>query len=167
LVDRARAATPADRPARFVLADVLDPASGLRPDGYDAVVALSSLHHLPTREALARFKGLLRPGGTLVVVGLYQSSGPTDLLWRCAGVVANVVVGLVRAGAGTGGKPDEVDMPVAAPTDSLPALRDVAQLSLPGFRLRRALFFRYLLRWDAPLDASGSTPPPSSPRRPG
>ena len=129
--------------------DVLDPAVPLTEGGYDAVVAVSSLHHMPLRPALTRLAGLLRPGGALVVVGHYRAT-PADLPLELLRLPANAAVGAVLALRGAAGKPDDEEMPVLPPTDTLADVRSVVREVLPGATLRRALFWRYLLTWRHP-----------------
>ncbi len=57
---------------RWLEGDLLDPGLPLADDGYDAITAVSSLHHMPFEGALERLVGLLRPAGVLVVVGHYR-----------------------------------------------------------------------------------------------
>jgi SAM-dependent methyltransferase len=50
------------------------------PSGsFDLVASVAALHHMDTALALDRMRGLVRPGGQLVVVGLARSRYPADL----------------------------------------------------------------------------------------
>jgi hypothetical protein len=62
-----------ERPAR--------PGGPLRDAGYDAMTAVSSLHHMPLQAALARLTGLLCPGGVLFVVGHYRPATVAIVPW--------------------------------------------------------------------------------------
>src|SRR5258708_9287202 len=62
----------------FLKGDVLTQA--FQPGSFDFVVAVATLHHLPIRAALERFRDLLRPGGVLVIVGLYRIATPVDYI---------------------------------------------------------------------------------------
>src|SRR3954454_695547 len=50
----------------------------LEPASFDLVTSVAMLHHVDARTALTRMKWLLRPGGTLAVLGLAGST-PRDL----------------------------------------------------------------------------------------
>lgn len=50
----------------------------LKPEGYDGVVSVATLHHLPFEPALTRMKGLLEPGGVLVIHDVRSLSGVGD-----------------------------------------------------------------------------------------
>ena len=49
----------------------------LAPDSFDAVVSVAALHHMDAGRSLTRFAQLVRPGGTVVVVGSLPTRGRT------------------------------------------------------------------------------------------
>ncbi|MET9628433.1 class I SAM-dependent methyltransferase [Lentzea sp. NPDC006480] len=117
---------------------------------YDVVTAEASLHHLPLREGLTRLAELTKPGGTLIIVGLYMMSTNTDRAMELVTLPANAVVGVAKALNGTGGKPHDTEMPVVMTAPTLPEIRSVAAEIVPGARIRRHVFWRYSLVWRAP-----------------
>lgn len=119
-------------------------------DRYDVVTAEASLHHLPLREGLSRLAELTKPGGLLVVVGLYMTSTKSDLAMELVTLPANAVVGLAKAINGTGGKPHDTEMPVVMTAPTLPEIRAAAAEITPGARIHRHVFWRYSLVWRAP-----------------
>ncbi|TLS41264.1 class I SAM-dependent methyltransferase [Streptomyces montanus] len=147
IVDRARELTPAGSsaaPVTYTVADALDAGPG---GSYDVITCVAVLHHLPLSEALARFRAQLRPGGTLVVVGLAREETVGDYLLGLASVPANVAVGWAKSRGRT------VQRPVSMTAVTRPAeasfgdiVREVRRV-LPGARLRRRLFWRYTLVW--------------------
>jgi SAM-dependent methyltransferase len=152
MIRRARA-TAGGPNVRWLLGDLLDASLPLHADGYDMVTAVSSLHHMPLRPALARLSALVRPGGVLAIVGCYRAAAVGDYLVDAFAVPANAVVGAVLAARGRAGKPHDEDMPVIWPPDTtLADVRDAAAQLLPGARVRRLLFFRYALEWTRPAD---------------
>ncbi|RJK94874.1 class I SAM-dependent methyltransferase [Vallicoccus soli] len=167
MVAAARARVPPS--VRVVRADVLrDPLPGT---GYDAVVSVSALHHLPLDLALPRLARSLRPGGVLVAVALPRTDLPRDLPVEAAAYVTQRVlaVGLravrvLRLGHGYAHEPTHAAMPVAAPALTVREVRDVAARHLPGARVRRLLLWRYLLVWRAPLQDGGSSSSPGHER---
>src|SRR5215213_10289125 len=58
---------------QFILGDFL--RLDLQPETYDCIVTTTTLHHLPQREALAKMKSLLLPGGVLVIHDLLDPGG--------------------------------------------------------------------------------------------
>jgi len=131
---------------RWLVGDVLDRDVPLREEGYHAVVAVSSLHHLPLDNGLGRLAGLVRPGGVLAVIGHYRPDTIADRLVGIVALPANVGVGVALAVIGGGGKPDDDGMPVRPPTATLAEIRQAAT-RLPGSTVTRALYWRYLLAW--------------------
>ena len=131
-------------------------------DGYDVVTMVAVLHHLDLVPALEHARGLLAPGGRLLVVGLARVATPRDVAVDLVSAFANPVVGVVKhpravrptradvtshAGDVTSGPPLVVMRDVTETVDEIAA---VARTVLPGVRVRRRLFFRYTLEWTAP-----------------
>ena len=59
----------------FVDGDVMTHPFAL--ESFDFISAVATLHHLPLEAALVRLRSLLRPGGVLVVIGLYKTATRT------------------------------------------------------------------------------------------
>jgi SAM-dependent methyltransferase len=122
----------------------------LPPASFDFVCFLASLHHMDQEAALRKARGLLRPGGRLVVVGLARSAN----LWE------EVLSGLCVPPAWFGGlRPENAGTPEGMPVHD-PGLgwgetRALARRVLPGARFRRRLYFRYSLRWTNPDGQGG------------
>ncbi|GGU72265.1 class I SAM-dependent methyltransferase [Lentzea flava] len=140
-----RASATSDE-VRWIHGDVLTHDLGR----YDVVTAEASLHHVPLREGLARLAELTKPGGLLIVIGLYMTATPADRAMELVTLPANAIVGLVKALNGTGGKPHDAEMPVVMTAPTLPEIRAVAAEITPGARIRRHVFWRYSLVWHAP-----------------
>lgn len=146
MIAAARRRCPDSFHVRWLVGDILDRELPLAADGYDAVTAVSSLHHLPLNDGLDRLAELVRPGGVLAVVGHYRPDTVTDRCFEVVALTANAVVGAALAVAGNGGKPDDENMPVRTPTATLAEIRQAAT-RLPGSTVTRALYWRYLLTW--------------------
>ncbi|MCX4750726.1 class I SAM-dependent methyltransferase [Kitasatospora sp. NBC_01287] len=122
------------------------------PDrAYDVISCLASLHHLPF-ETVGRLRAALAPGGVLLVLGCAPEESAVDWAWSLTAVPVNAVF-RVTVAAGEwlrGGAPAEVAAPVAPPRLPYAEVRRQAALLLPGARVRRLLFWRYLLVYRAP-----------------
>ncbi len=108
---------------------------------YDLVTFVASLHHLNLPAALQRARSLMRPGGEIIVVGLSANKAAAD--W----VVSGLQLPLVRLGSWMHHETRDVGVVTTAARHSLREIRMVVQHELPGARIRRGLYYRYLLRW--------------------
>lgn len=111
---------------------------------YDVITALAVLHHLPLDLALERFKGLLAPGGLLLVVGLAASSLPKDAPRELAAVVAHQVGRLRHA------EWEQPSPTLWPPPTSYDEVREASGRILPGSAFKRRLTWRYTLTWVKP-----------------
>jgi len=121
---------------------------------YDAIVSLSVLHHLPLQTVLPRLATALRPGGRLIALALPRVELPRDLPVEVTAVSAQaavaVALGLARLAGVSALVKDDDGMPVVAPALTVQQVRRQAKAVLPGARVRRLLFWRYLLEWERP-----------------
>lgn len=136
---------------RFEVADVT--SYPLEPGSYDTVAAIATLHHLPMKEMLSKFVAALRPGGTLLVLELYDRAEIGDWIAGLVSLPADRIVRLWRTGRISA--PEEVRRAWTqhAATDRYPPLRDVrtwCREILPGACIRRHLFWRYSIVWRKP-----------------
>ncbi|MEU7694673.1 class I SAM-dependent methyltransferase [Microbispora hainanensis] len=126
----------------FVEGDFLTAA--LPAGEYDFVCSVSAIHHMDFEAALTRMRELLRPGGTLVVVGLAREASVAEWAATIAAVpVVRVTKVLRRAHEPEG-------MPMTAPRMSYGQVRSAARRLLPGVRYRRHVLRRYSLTWTKP-----------------
>lgn len=150
VVEAARSLSPACPSATFDVRDLLDAVGE-----HDVVTAVAVVHHLPLDTALTRLRGLLTPGGTLVVVGCYRAATRTDRLVDLVAIPANLVMGLLRSARSPEARV-AMSAPTAPPETTLAEVRAVAAQVLQGARIRRRLFWRYSLVFTAPDGATES-----------
>lgn len=139
-----------------VLGDVLE--DDLPTGDYDAIVSITALHHMPLDVVLPRLADALRPGGVLAAIALPRVDLPREWPVEIAATVAHRAWGTgftaVRAlgvGEGFATEPGHDAMPVVLdPPLSTREVRATAEAVLPGARVRRLLFWRYLLVWHKP-----------------
>ncbi|MCI3928739.1 class I SAM-dependent methyltransferase [Streptomyces sp. AN091965] len=125
---------------------------------YDAVTLVAVLHHLPLTPTLRELRRCLAPGGRLVILGCYRESGPVDLLATLPAALLNPVLGLIRHPARADAPPPHMTAPTADPRETLGDIRAAAARELPGARIRRRLFWRYSLVYDAPPEVPAGGP---------
>jgi SAM-dependent methyltransferase len=66
------------------------------PASFDFIASVACVHHMDMRAALERMVALLRPGGTLAVVGLARSRLPADLPHEIAAAIGHRLYGRRR-----------------------------------------------------------------------
>jgi 2-polyprenyl-3-methyl-5-hydroxy-6-metoxy-1,4-benzoquinol methylase len=110
---------------------------------FDFVASIATLHHLPLEPALERFKQLLRPRGTLAVIGLHRLATATDVAYA---PLAMSVSAWHRATKGL----EPVSAPIQDPKETLEAVQAAVERVLPGAEFTRRLLFRYSLVWQKP-----------------
>jgi SAM-dependent methyltransferase len=126
----------------YVQADFL--TQDFPPASFDVIVSVAALHHMDEEAALRRMRLLLRPGGTLAVVGLARHRYPADLPMDLAAQPAHW---LLRARYGY----REVTAPtIWPPPHSYAQLRRISHQVLPGAAYRRRLLWRYSVVWTKP-----------------
>jgi ubiquinone/menaquinone biosynthesis C-methylase UbiE len=110
---------------------------------FDFVTCVAALHHMALESVVERLATVLRPGGTLYVIGLAKSSRVGDLLYDGVGMIASRAVRL-RRGWWSHGSP-ELD-----PTETYTRLRRTLHDQLPGCVFHRRIYFRYTAEWTRP-----------------
>lgn len=114
------------------------------PASFDLIASVAALHHMDARQALGRMRRLLRPGGTLAVVGLARGHYPADLPRDAAAVVAD------RLHKATKGYWETPAPKVWPPPETYAGMRRLAAELLPGAWYQRRLLWRYSLIWTKP-----------------
>jgi SAM-dependent methyltransferase len=128
----------------YVVGDLLD--APFPEASFDAVVSVAAVHHGPTTGGLRALADLVRPGGTLAVVGLARTRTPRDMAWDAAGFAMSQMLRRRRT-------THETSAPrVWPPPDSYGAVARAARVVLPGVTYRRHPLFRYSLVWRRPTE---------------
>jgi ubiquinone/menaquinone biosynthesis C-methylase UbiE len=129
--------------------------TGDLPSGeFDVVTALASLHHMPFEAAATTVTRVLRPGGRLVVLGVWTNR---TTAWD---VVLNLIsMGINRVLRRWRG-PDVMTAPATMPAMTFREVEQAARQCLPGVRIRRRTLWRYTLTWAKPtaLRPTGGVP---------
>jgi len=148
-VARARARLSGLATATAEVADFM--AMDVEPSTYDMVTMVASLHHLDLESALLRARTILRPEGTLVVVGLAANKTAADYVWSA------LVLPLVRSSDRIHRERRDIGLVTVAPSHGLREIRRTVARLLPGSRLRRGLYYRYILTWTKPVAHNRTT----------
>jgi len=118
-------------------------ATFFEPESFDAVVSVAALHHMDAARALARCAQLVRPGGTVAIVGMaaYEWS---DLPLVAIGAASKLVLGVIR------GRWSHTAPRCWPPPVTYREMRTISARALPGVRYRRHWLNRYSLVWRKP-----------------
>ena len=156
MIEEAKRRTPGN--VNCVLADVLaDPLPGT---DYDAIFSVSALHHMPLKDSLPVLEAALRPGGVLAAIALPRLDLRHELPVEIVAAAGHRLLGAMflakRSLGRNGGFAKDGSARSAMPVVMDPPLttREVASQAaavLPGVRVRRLLFWRYLLIWQKPI----------------
>ncbi|WP_243659295.1 class I SAM-dependent methyltransferase [Tamaricihabitans halophyticus] len=125
---------------------------------YDAIFSISALHHMPMRDALPVLAAALRPGGVLAAVALPRKDLRRELPFEVAAALGHRLFGAVflamrSRGNGDWFAKDSTHSTMPMVLDPPLTTREVASQAaavLPGVRVRRLVFWRYLLIWRKP-----------------
>lgn len=155
MIEEAKRRTPDN--VNCVLADVL--VDALPSKDYDAIFSISALHYMPLHDALPVLADALRPGGVLAAVALPRPDPRHELAVEIVAAVGHRLLGAVflarrwlGRGEGFAKDLDRSSMPVVMdPPLTTREVADLAAALLPGVRVRRRLFWRYLLIWRKPI----------------
>jgi|SRR4051794_28350767 2-polyprenyl-3-methyl-5-hydroxy-6-metoxy-1,4-benzoquinol methylase len=108
---------------------------------FDLITFVASLHHMDLRAALIKARDMLTPTGEIAVVGCSANKTVRDWVWSVMCVPA------ARLGSWLHSETRNIGVVVAEPNEGLDDIRRVVGDVLPGASVRRALYYRYLLRW--------------------
>jgi SAM-dependent methyltransferase len=155
MIGEARRRTPGN--VNCVLADFLaDPLPG---EDYDAIFSISALHHMPLQDSLPVLRAALRPGGVLAAIALPRRDLRRELPVEIVAAAGHRLLGGMflakRSLGGNGGfAKDSACSAMPVVMDPPLTTRQVAGQAaavLPGVRVRRLIFWRYLLIWQKPV----------------
>jgi 2-polyprenyl-3-methyl-5-hydroxy-6-metoxy-1,4-benzoquinol methylase len=138
MIDVARVRTAPNLGVDFCVADFME----LSPRGFDVVVAINTLHHLPLAVAAERMAQAVVPGGLVLIADLFDARGVAELPY-------NGLSWLLQ-------KPRAHDPQLVAAwgehwqhDEHLPLreIRTALRRALPGVAVRRHLGWRYTAMW--------------------
>jgi protein-L-isoaspartate O-methyltransferase len=119
----------------------------LPTEHFDAVTALAVFHHMPPELAFSRASEVLRPGGRLVLLGVWTDRGRRDFLWNLRSVLAN------RRLQRRMGPDAAMTAPASLERTSWHESRAWCTRNLRGAHLTRHALWRYTLIWEKPSPA--------------
>lgn len=110
---------------------------------YDFISTIASIHHMDFKPALIKMSGLLKPGGKLVILGLFRESSISDLFISLIAILPNLIMNTLFK--------DEADnskMITTRPQMSIKEIKEASKDILGDFKFRRHLFWRYSIIYE-------------------
>lgn len=118
---------------------------------FDCIASIATLHHLPYESVLVRLREALKPGGTLVILDLYQNEGMRGLLRDGIAVPVHLAQRWLHRAEIAEQTPEQREAwRLHGDTDHylpLSVMRPIAERVLPGAQIRPLLMWRYMLVW--------------------
>ena len=141
-IDEARAQAIAPNPD-YIVGDFLN--YPFESESFDFITSIATLHHMDAPAALARMRRLLRPGGTIAILGLAGDRPILGTPFDVAGWAAHRLYLRTRTYW-------EHPSPTVMTAPSYAEMRRIAAVSLPGSQFRRHLLWRYSVLWTKGVD---------------
>ena len=154
----------------FQIADVM--SYDLRPEHFDCIASIATLHHLPWRESLLKMKAALKPGGVLLILDLFEPlkwhgrpagksraspdqtasvcEGLCDTFLNAVAVCVSVSLRVVHHGRLLPRREARAAWAAHEAHDIYPTMKEVRALCsdiLPGAEIRKHLLCRYSIVW--------------------
>jgi SAM-dependent methyltransferase len=153
MIEAARARSKDHPNVEYLVADA---ASWEFPsERFDCAASVATLHHLPLGPMLAKMRNALKPGGTLILLDLYQARTPADHVVSALAVPTSKAIRLARIGYLPKRQAPELQRAWEehGKTDAYPTLAEVrraCETELQGAAVRRRLLWRYTVVWRKP-----------------
>ena len=127
-----------------VLGDFLE--LPLAAEGFDCIVSIATLHHLPLEPALLKMIDTLRPGGVLVIHDLVE----TGMMMNAFAYPVSVLRRFLKTGHARMPKAMRVAWDEHGRNDvylTMDQVREMHAKYLPGARVKHHLLWRYSIVW--------------------
>jgi len=149
MIERARELHPSEN-IDYICANILE--VDVPDESVDLIITTATAHHLPYDWLLCFAREKLRRGGRLLILDLYKELGMYEHILSAAAIIPNIVMNLIKNGRMREDEHAKSLWSQHGSHDTYMTLREIheAAKTLNGYRLRRLLFWRYLLCWDKP-----------------
>jgi len=111
---------------------------------FDAIVFVTSIHHMEMVNAIDKAKKLLAKQGVLIIVGLAKPSNLFDWIVELLRIVPSKIISLIKNNTTS----EELNIDVSYVFPTMNEVRQVCKEKLDGYSLRYGLHYRYLLTWE-------------------
>lgn len=116
----------------------------IKQGSIDVIVFVASIHHMDMQCAIKKAKSLLAPNGRIIIVGCAKSERIFDIFLDMIRVIP-AKIGSIVHGEKNGGL---IGVPTKSPQLSYREVYNIIFRCLRGAKIRRGLYYRYLMTWD-------------------
>ena len=116
-------------------------------DKFDAVVFAASIHHMDITAAVKKAKDLLKPGGKLIILGIASPSNLADKVTEAFRVIPAFIGSKLHKMRSS----EELDVLTSYTFNTMDEVRELRKSELSNGKVRRLLYYRYLLTYTKPL----------------
>ncbi|AFY59612.1 bifunctional 2-polyprenyl-6-hydroxyphenol methylase/3-demethylubiquinol 3-O-methyltransferase UbiG [Synechococcus sp. PCC 6312] len=138
----------------FQVADVLQWEPGA--EQFDAIISITTLHHLPVERLLPNLKAVLKPGGRLIILDLLEHESWRDQLSDFVAVPLNWLFQVLKNSHIRQSPEATAAMKEHLCTDKYLTISQAQQIYISSLRIvkvRQHLFWRYSVVWEKPAAA--------------
>ena len=124
---------------------------------FDCIASIATLHHLPTREVLLKIRSALKPGGSLIVLDLFEPErrmltpqGLTDAILNVLAMGTSCSLRLLHNGRLRPPREVRAAWEEHGKTDrylKMDEVRSLYESLFPGVMIRKHLLWRYSAIW--------------------
>ncbi|MDF2987481.1 MAG: protein-L-isoaspartate carboxylmethyltransferase [Eubacterium sp.] len=133
----------------FINRNILD--MEFEKNSLDVIITTATAHHLPYEWLLTFAKNHLKANGRLIILDLYEPKTLSDRLLSLAAIIPNILMNIIHNHSLR--KDDEHSRELwrrHGEHDSYMTLKEIRSLAikhLPNAKIKRMLFWRYVLIW--------------------
>jgi SAM-dependent methyltransferase len=135
----------------FQVGDILQ--FDLPSEHFDCIASIATLHHLPFREVLSKMKAVLKPGGVLLILDLFEPRGLSDWLLNFPALFTSVALRLFHHHRLRPRREVRAAWAAHEAHDLYSTMDEVRSLCadlLPGAKVKKHLLWRYSIIWQEP-----------------
>lgn len=132
----------------FQVADVLE--TSFPDEHFDAIVSITTLHHLPLERVLPKLKKALKSGGKILILDVSRMESIQDFFIGAAAIPLSLILKIFHNGLTRPTKAERQAWSHHAKTDSFLTFSEAKKIYSSYFEkaiVQRHLFFRYSVIW--------------------
>lgn len=150
MIEKARGKYALKENMEFINGNILD--FQFEAHSLDLIITTATAHHLPYEWLLEFAKEKLKDGGKLIILDLYKASSFLDYSFSVFAVIPNIIMNLLYNHSIKKDDPHSQEIwrkhGEHDEYSTLKEIKTMAKIYLKGFKIKRKLFWRYVLIWE-------------------